>query len=316
MVAVVTGAAGFIGSTLCRDLLEDGQTVRGIDCLTKNYALDRKVANLSPLLDHSRFELLYADLTTSDLEPVLHDADVVYHIAGQPSVGASWGVSFLDYSRNNVEATRRLLDACCGRSVRKVVNASSSSLYGDAEVRPTPETALPRPVSPYGVTKLAAEHLCYVYQRNFGLPTASLRLFTVYGPAQRPDMAFSRIVDSAVNGTPFLMNGDGLQTRDFTYVADVVAAFRQAAASDWTGVANVGGGSAVTLREAIGIVEDLCGPVNLVLGPPQAGDARHTSADISVAREGFGYAPSTSIAEGLAAMVASVRTADREAEVA
>ena len=224
MVAVVTGAAGFIGSAVCRRLLADGETVRGIDCLTKTYDVEQKMGNISPLIDHPSFNLLYADLASSDIDPILDGADTVYHLAGQASVSRSWGVPFADYTRNNIDATQRLLEACADRSLRKVVHASSSSVYGDAEVRPTPETVLPRPLSPYGVTKLAAEHLCHVYHHNRGVPTAALRLFTVYGPGQRPDMAFHRLVRAALEHQPFMVNGDGFQSRDFTHVNDVVDA--------------------------------------------------------------------------------------------
>lgn len=313
MVAVVTGTAGFIGSTLARRLLADGETVRGIDCLTGNYDVEQKMANLDGLVGHPRFELCYSDLATADLTTALADADVCYHLAGQASVGGSWGAPFAEYTRNNVRATQRLLEVCAGLGLRKLVYASSSSVYGDSETRPTSESVVPQPVSPYGVTKLAAEHLAHVYMRNRGLPTASLRFFTVYGPGQRPDMAFHRLVMAAVKGRRFVVNGSGLQTRDFTYVDDIVDAVVAAGASDWTGVANVGGGSAITLNDAIATVEELAGPVDIVRGPVAEGDAMHTSADISLARAAFGYLPHMPLRDGLEAMVAWARqTADRQ----
>jgi nucleoside-diphosphate-sugar epimerase len=317
VVAVVTGAAGFIGSAVCRRLLADGETVRGIDCLTKTYDVEQKMGNISPLIDHPSFNLLYADLASSDIDPILEGADTIYHLAGQASVSRSWGVPFADYTRNNIDATQRLLEACADRSLRKVVHASSSSVYGDAEVRPTPETVLPRPVSPYGVTKLAAEHLCHVYHHNRGVPTAALRLFTVYGPGQRPDMAFHRLVRAALERQPFMVNGDGFQSRDFTHVNDVVDAVVAAARSSWTGVANIGGGSSTTLREVIAVVEQQCGPVEIIYGPPTAGDATHTSADITLAHSEIGYRPAMTISDGIATMVAWARerASEREASV-
>jgi nucleoside-diphosphate-sugar epimerase len=201
-------------------------------------------------------------------------------------------------------ATQRLLEALGDVPVRKIVYASSSSVYGDAESYPTAETARPRPMSPYGVTKLAAEHLCELYRSNFGTPTASLRLFTVYGPGQRPDMAFSRLIGAALRGDSFPLFGDGRQTRDFTYVGDVVAAMRAAALSPWTGVANIGGGSQTSLVEVIRIVASLTGgAVRTEQRAAQPGDVRDTAADTALARRAFGYVPAVPLAEGLARMV-------------
>ena len=208
----------------------------------------------------------------------------------------------MPYVKRNILATQRLLEAAREASLWKVVYASSSSVYGNAECYPTVETLRPQPVSPYGVTKLAAEHLCEVY-REEGLPTVSLRFFTVYGPRQRPDMAFSRLVDCALSGEPFLLYGDGEQSRDFTYVADVVNAVRLAALSPWTGVANIGGGSRTTMNRVIDLVSRLARPVDVVRLPVQRGDVRHTAADTTVAREAFGYAPTVHVEEGLARMV-------------
>jgi len=304
MNALVTGAAGFVGSHLCEELLDHGYSVRGVDCFTDYYPRERKCRNVEPLLGRDGFRFTECDLYDVEIGELLRDVDVVFHLAGQPGVRPSWGKDFDHYVRQNISITQRLLEAVKSRPVRKLVYASSSSVYGDAECYPTPESIRPAPVSPYGVTKLAAEHLCELYRVNFGIPTVSLRLFTVYGPRQRPDMAFSRLVDAAVRHRTFELYGDGSQTRDFTYVADVVSAMRSAALSDWCGVANIGGGSRTSMKDVIAIVEALCGPVDITFGSTQQGDVRHTAADTSVAATGFGYAPRTSISEGLEAMVA------------
>ncbi|MCW2614757.1 MAG: galE1 [Frankiales bacterium] len=304
MTVLVTGAAGFVGSHLCESLLDDGFEVRGVDSFTEYYGRERKEANLAGLRGRARFRLLEEDLATATLEPLVEDVDVVFHLAGQPGVRGSWGQDFTVYLQRNVLVTQRLLESLRDRPVHKFVYASSSSVYGDAESLPTSETVVPRPLSPYGVTKLAGEHLCELYRKGFAVPTASLRFFTVYGPRQRPDMAFARLVEAATSGQPFPLYGDGSQTRDFTYVADVVSALRRAADSAFTGVANVGGGSRVSMRDVLSIVGELCGrPVATVDMGPQRGDVRHTSADTSLARYGFGYVPRTSLRQGLGAMV-------------
>jgi len=302
--ALVTGAAGFVGSHLSELLLDAGETVRGVDCYTPYYARERKEQNLERVLDDPRFESVTADLSDAPLEALLDGIDVVFHLAGQPGVRPSWGSEFGTYVRCNIDVTQRLLEACRTSSVAKLVYASSSSVYGDAETLPTREDALPKPVSPYGVTKLAGEHLCELYRSVHGLPTVSLRLFSVYGPRQRPDMAFARLVRAAIRGETFTLFGDGNQTRDFTYVGDAVRGLESASRSQWCGVANIGGGARTSMNEVIGIVESLAGPIHIERLPAQDGDARHTAADTSVARAAFGYAPSTSLVDGLAAMVA------------
>jgi nucleoside-diphosphate-sugar epimerase len=311
MIALVTGAAGFVGSHLCEALLDDGEQVVAVDCFTDYYGRAAKEENLAPLRARPGFSLVEADLSVAPVAPLLADVDRVFHIAGQPGVRASWGPDFADYLRHNVTATQRLLEACKGRPLGKLVYSSSSSVYGDAESHPTPESLRPQPISPYGVTKLAAEHLCETYRKSFGIPAVSLRLFTVYGPRQRPDMAFSRLVRAALSGESFEVYGDGRQTRDFTFVADVVRAMRDAAASPWCGVANVGGGARTSLNEVLGIVGELCGDLRVVRRPRAVGDVRDTAADISTAEAAFGYRPRTSLREGLAAMVAAERLPER-----
>ena len=307
MRALVTGAAGFIGSHLSRHLLDEGDEVLGLDCFTPYYARDRKETNLAPVSTRPGFRLVEADLVETDLSPLLEGIDVVYHLAAQPGVRSSWGTGFSGYVRDNVLATQRLIEACIPASVGRFVAASSSSIYGDAETLPTRESALPRPVSPYGVTKLAAEHLCGAYRATAALETASLRLFTVYGPGQRPDMAFSRLTSSAVRGEPFEVYGDGEQTRDFTFVEDVARAFRACAGSGLGGVANVGGGSRTSLNDAIRIVESIAGPIQVVRRNHQRGDVRHTGADITLARDSFGWSPTVALEEGLRSMVEDER---------
>jgi nucleoside-diphosphate-sugar epimerase len=308
MTVLVTGAAGFIGSHLCGALLDDGVGVVGVDSFTDYYSRQRKEQNLLQLRARPGFAFVNADLADVAMGPLLSTVDHVFHLAGQPGVRASWGPEFSDYVRHNIIATQRLLEACRDRPPRKLVYASSSSVYGDSESYPTPETLRPQPVSPYGVTKLAGEHLCEVYRKSFGVPVASLRLFTVYGPRQRPDMAFSRLVHAALSGEPFEVYGDGTQTRDFTFVGDVVQALRDAARAPWCGVANIGGGSQRSLNDVIDIVQELCGEVRLVRRHRARGDVHDTAADISVAAAAFGYRPRTSLAEGLAAMVAAERS--------
>lgn len=304
MRTLVTGAAGFVGAHLCAHLLAEGNDVIGIDAMTDFYDVRRKKANLTALTDWNSFAFRRQDLLTAPLHRLLDGVEVVFHLAGQPGVRPSWGPEFAVYVNRNILATQRLLEASRRVPVRKIIYASSSSVYGDAESYPTTEAMRPRPVSPYGVTKLAAEHLCELYRVNFGIPTASLRLFTVYGPRQRPDMAFARLIGAALRGTPFPLFGDGAQTRDFTYVTDVVSAMCAAARSPWTGVANIGGGSRTSMAEVLRIVGTLVGrEVATARRPAQPGDVRDTAADTSLARQAFGYAPAVPLAEGLARMI-------------
>jgi nucleoside-diphosphate-sugar epimerase len=311
VTVVVTGAAGFVGSHLSEALLEEGIEVRGVDAFTDFYPRSTKAANLAPLHGRSRFAFVEGDLTDMDLPALLDGVEVVFHLAGQPGVRPSWGREFGEYVRHNIAATQCLLEAVKDLPLRKLVYASSSSVYGDAESYPTSETFRPRPVSPYGVTKLAAEHLCELYRSNFGVPTASLRLFTVYGPRQRPDMAFSRLVGAVVRDEPFVLYGDGQQTRDFTFVGDVVRAMRDAAASAWCGVANIGGGARTSMNEVLALVKANFGPFRVTRESRAHGDVHHTAADTRVATAAFGYSPRTGLAEGLRAMMAWERGRDR-----
>jgi UDP-glucuronate 4-epimerase len=308
-IAVVTGAAGFIGSHLTQALLAAGWSVRGIDCLTDFYSVTRKRANLANVSRHESFRLHELDLSSdADLAPLLDGASAVFHFAAEAGVRTSWGTGFERYVSRNVLATQRLLETIRERStIDRVVVASSSSVYGDAETFPTPESGHTRPVSPYGITKLATEQLARVYARNWGMPTVSLRLFTVFGPRQRPDMAFHRIVESALTGAPFQVFGSGEQIRDFTYVADVVrAAMAAADASVPPGaVFNVAGGSSNSLNDAIREVESLTGRrVNLVTCPVQPGDPHRTGGDTELARTDLGWKAEVDLRAGLAQQVA------------
>jgi nucleoside-diphosphate-sugar epimerase len=308
MRSVVTGAAGFVGSHLTEHLLTQGDDVVGIDSFTDYYDPRIKERNLEAVLDHERFTLHREDLLTADLAPLFAGADVVYHLAGQPGVRPSWGAEFATYVSRNVLATQKVLEAARAMDLPKLVYASSSSVYGDAESYPTSETLRPQPVSPYGVTKLAAEHLCELYRINFGLPTVSLRFFTVYGPRQRPDMAFSRLISAGVRGELFELYGTGEQTRDFTYVDDIVRALRSSAVSDFTGVANIGGGSRTSMNEVLEIVAAVAGEPIVRRLAKQQGDVRDTAADTQRARDGFGYVPQVGLREGLAAMAEAERS--------
>src|ERR687892_907790 len=250
MRALVTGCAGFIGSHLTESLLGDGHEVLGVDCFNDNYDRSQKLANLRVALDFDSFRFARWDLAEADVSGLLAGCETVFHLAAEPGVRSSWGARFDVYLRNNLAATQRLLEAALPRSDLRFVYASSSSVYGDAETLPTPEDTPPRPLSPYGVTKLGAEQLCLLYHANHGLQTVALRYFSVYGPRQRPDMAFNRFCRAALADEPVTLFGDGRQTRDFTYVADVVAATRAAAvtAAAPGRVYNVGGGARGSLR--------------------------------------------------------------------
>ncbi|HEY8721506.1 NAD-dependent epimerase/dehydratase family protein [Pengzhenrongella sp.] len=303
MKAMVTGAAGFVGSTLSAQLLADGHEVVGVDAFTPYYDVALKRENVRRLAGPA-FRLVEDDLLTVDLDPLLADCDVVFHEAGQPGVRDSWGGDFATYLEANVRVTQRLLEAARrAPMLRRFVYASSSSVYGDAPAYPTTEEDRPSPVSPYGVTKLAAEHLCSLYASNFGLPTVSLRYFTVYGPRQRPDMAFTRFLTAAAEGRPIELYGSGEQIRDFTFVGDVVAANLLAASEDVPSgtVLNVAGGTNTSMLEVIDIINRLSGsPLALNRHPRSDGDVFRTGGDSSLARELLGWKPSVSIEEGLA----------------
>jgi UDP-glucuronate 4-epimerase len=304
MRALVTGCAGFIGSHLTESLLEDGHEVLGVDCFNDNYARSQKLANLRTALDFGSFRFARCDLAETNVSRLLDGCDTVFHLAAEPGVRSSWGSRFDVYLRNNVSATQRLLEAALVLPRLRFVYASSSSVYGEAERLPTPEDTPPQPQSPYGVTKLGAEQLCLLYHANHGVETVALRYFSVYGPRQRPDMAFNRFCRAALADEPITLFGDGRQTRDFTYVADVVAATRAAALSAAAPgrVYNVGGGSRVSLRETLEALSAVLGcALDVRCEPREHGDVADTGADIERARRDLGFAPRTSLRAGLAA---------------
>jgi UDP-glucose 4-epimerase len=301
MKCLVTGAAGFIGSHLAERLVELGHEVVGVDCFLDYYPRAVKERNLRALRQHARFRADERDLCRADLEPLLAGVEWVFHQAAQAGVRASWGRDFEIYALHNVLATQRLLEASRDLGVRRFVYASSSSVYGDTTDLPMREQSLPRPISPYGVTKLAAEHLCWLYWKNYGLSTASLRYFTVYGPRQRPDMAMHRFLKGALSGSVITLYDDGEQTRDFTYVSDVVAANVAAAERAEGGeVFNIGGGSQVSINQVLATIEAIAGrPLHIQRDARQKGDVRHTAADCTRARERLGFRPAVPLAQGL-----------------
>ena len=303
MKALVTGVAGFIGSTLAERLLKDGADVVGLDCFTDYYPRPMKERNLNALTGHPRFAFVETSIHKADLAALLADRTHVFHLAAQAGVRKSWGRDFAVYTVNNVEATQILLEACTKVTLERIVYASSSSVYGDNTPMPMREDARPEPVSPYGVSKLAAEQLCYLYHVNYRLPTVSLRYFTVYGLRQRPDVGFHRFLRSAILDEPMTVYGDGEQTRDFTFVADAVSATMAAATSGGRGrVYNIGGGSRASINQVLGMIARLSGRrPNTTVAPAQKGDMRHTYADTGLARAELGFEPKVGLEEGLAA---------------
>ena len=307
MIVLVTGVAGFIGSTLAARLLADDHDVVGVDVLTDYYDPQVKRENLRRL-EHPRFQFVEADLTTTDLAPLVADAELVFHEAGQPGVRASWGKAFERYVADNIAATQRLLEAAVeAPGLRRFVFASSSSVYGDAPRYPTRETDLPQPVSPYGVTKLAAEHLCTLYARTYDLPTVSLRYFTVYGPRQRPDMAFTRFCRAVHDDRAIELYGTGEQVRDFTYVDDVVEANLRVGLADVATVPagtvfNVAGGASTTVNEVLELLATISGKeVRVTRHPAVPGDAYRTGGNTTALRRATGWVPRVGLEEGLAA---------------
>jgi UDP-glucuronate 4-epimerase len=300
---LVTGCAGFIGSHLTESLLNDGWHVVGIDCFNDNYGRGEKLRNLERARSWDDFDFVPIDLARGDLSEFVDGCDTIFHLAAEPGVRASWGARFETYVRNNLLAAQHVLDAAVAHPETRLVYASSSSIYGQAETFPTHEDTRPQPLSPYGVTKLAAEHMCGLYHANHGVSAVTLRYFSVYGPRQRPDMAFSMFCRSAIEGTPITVFGDGRQTRDFTYVADVVAATRLAA--DAKGVEgrvyNVGGGTRVSVNAALDAISGLAGRrLDVRYVGHQHGDVRDTGADTTRARQELGFQPAVAFEEGVA----------------
>jgi UDP-glucuronate 4-epimerase len=303
-VALVTGAAGFIGSHLCRRLVGEGWRVRGVDCFTTNYDPAQKERNIAGLAREPRFELARVDLRSADPRGFLPGVDTAWHLAAQAGVRSSWGQPFEEYTSQNINVTQRLLEAAVGSGLRCLVCASSSSVYGEAPVYPMPEDGPLRPISPYGVTKLAAEHLARLYALAHGVPTVSLRYFTVYGPRQRPDMAFHRFLRAILQEEELTLFGDGSQSRDFTFIDDVTEANLLAARhGEPGGVYNISGGSRVTVGDVIRMMERITGKTaRVVRGLRQSGDPHDTGGDSSHAREQLGFRPRVGLEEGLKLM--------------
>ncbi|MCA2630078.1 MAG: NAD-dependent epimerase/dehydratase family protein [Microcystis sp.] len=301
---IVTGVAGFIGSNLAEKLLEQGDQVIGIDQFNDYYDPSLKRQNAHILAKYPEFKLIEADIQALDWRQLLQGVEVLFHQAAQAGVRASWGDGFRQYTERNINATQIILEAAKETpSLQRMVFASTSSVYGNAETMPTPETLCPQPVSPYGITKLAAERLCWLYHQNFNVPVTALRYFTVYGPRQRPDMAFHKFFQAAIAGKPIGIYGDGKQTRDFTFISDAVAANLAAAVvPEAVGeVFNIGGGSRVVLLDVLDTMEKVIGkPIKRSHQGLARGDARHTAADVTKARTILGYNPQVSLAEGLA----------------
>lgn len=307
---LVTGCAGFIGSSIAEALLKRGYKVIGIDAFLDNYPRAIKEYNLMVLRRFRDFIFLEADIMSLDLDTVLRKVDYIIHEAAQPGVRSSWGNMFDSYVRNNILATQKLLEACIRTRPKKFVFASSSSVYGNAKRYPIREDDPLNPVSPYGVTKLAAEKLCLAYTANFDIPLVCLRYFTVYGPRQRPDMAIHRFLRSALLGQPIVIYGDGTQARDFTYVEDVVNATIEAALSDIEGtVLNIGSGNPVRLLDLVKHISDILGQeVEVIYDEEQKGDVKTTFADISRAQKLLGYSPQTDLEDGLRAELDWIKT--------
>lgn len=306
MNILVTGACGFIGSNLCESLLEDGHRVTGVDAFTENYSKKLKRLNLATLMKFPNFEILEHDLLNTKLNPILDGKDMVFHLAGQPSVHNSWGDDFQTYSNRNIVLTQSLLRAAVEVQTPKFINSSSSSIYGRVQSTPTIEFDEKLPISPYGVTKLAGENLVTLFGSEFGLNTVSLRYFTVYGPRQRPDMAFNKLINAGLTGGRFPLHGNGSQIRDFTFVGDVVDANKLVAFSDVNpgSVFNIGGGSPISMSKVIGVIEEILSlRIDIEAAPLGPGNPMVTTADCSAVEKAVGWKPKVEIHDGLKAQI-------------
>ncbi len=303
MKTIVTGAAGFIGSHLCEKLLEMGHQVTGFDSFLDYYPRWIKESNLQKSLNQERFTFIEKNLLEVNWPEHLDGTEVLYHLAAQAGVRASWSKNFVVYTKNNIEATQLLLEESKNYELKKFVFASTSSVYGDTEDIPMKEGSILKPVSPYGATKVAAEYLCYLYWKNFNVPATALRYFTVYGPRQRPDMAFYRWILAVLEKRAITVFEDGNQTRDFTYVDDIVRGTILASEKGVNGrVYNLGGGNRISVNEVLKILGEIAGAgIQVQYSDKQKGDMRHTFASTELAQQDFGYAPAVTLQEGLTA---------------
>jgi len=300
--ALITGVAGFIGSSLAEKLLKDNFKVIGIDSFTNYYSPHIKEKNIENCLKHSNFSFIHQDLDTLDLSTIFENTEYVFHLSAQPGARASWGKGFTTYVKNNISVTQKILESLKNNTtLKKFIFASSSSVYGNQSSIMNEDTSLTKPVSPYGVTKLASENLVNLYFKNYEIPIISLRYFTAYGPKQRPDMAFTRFFLSIIKDKKLIIFGNGEQTRDFTYVDDVVKATMNAAASDHVGeILNIGGGSVFSLMQITEFMKEITGKeLEIDFKKEQKGDVKHTSADISKSENLINYKSNTDIKYGL-----------------
>ncbi|MCM3440433.1 NAD-dependent epimerase/dehydratase family protein [Metabacillus halosaccharovorans] len=302
MKILVTGAAGFIGSHLCERLLKDSENrIIGVDTFIGPTPINLKEVNLQSLKNHPRFQFMEIDLLTADLENVLKEVDAIYHLAGMPGVRSSWGKDFDPYVTNNILATQRLLEVVKNKNLTKFIFASTSSIYGEKSGKVS-EDSIPAPLSPYGITKLTGEHLCQVYNKSFGVPIVVVRFFTVYGPRQRPDMAFHRFIAQILKEEPLTIYGDGTQSRDFTFISDCVEATSAVLYQDHLigRTINIGGKERASVNEIIKILEQIAGKKAKINYTQKVnGEPKHTWADITLAQTLLNYNPKISLKEGL-----------------
>jgi nucleoside-diphosphate-sugar epimerase len=300
--AIVTGVAGFIGSNLAERLLKEEYKVIGIDCFTDYYSKKIKLKNLSNFINNKEFNFIEEDLISINFDSLFEKDTLLFHQAGQPGVRASWGEQFETYVKDNILVTQKILESAKKmNNLKKIVMASSSSIYGNQEGIMNENSTLPKTISPYGATKLASENLGYLYYENFGLPVTSLRYFTVYGPRQRPDMAFSKFIQANLNQEKITIYGNGNQSRDFTFISDIIDSNIQASKSSIHGnVLNIGGGSIHTIKEVIDIIENITKiKSHLIFEPMQKGDVLRTESDITNAKKIIGYNPKISLVDGI-----------------
>ncbi len=301
MKILVTGAAGFIGSHLCEKLLNDPKNrIIGVDTFIGPTPINLKEMNLQSLKNHPRFQFIELNLLTADLDNLLSEVDTIYHLAGMPGVRSSWGIDFDPYVSNNILVTQRLLEAVKNKNLTKFIYASTSSVYGEKNGKVS-ENSIPTPLSPYGITKLTGEYLCHVYYKSYNVPIVVVRFFTVYGPRQRPDMAFHRFIVQILKEEPITIFGDGTQSRDFTFISDCVDATSSVLHEDVIGrTINIGGKERASINDIITMLEEITGnKAKVNYTQKVSGEPKHTWADITLAQTLLHYDPKISLKEGL-----------------